>query len=328
MPPEETIADIASGRIYGSTEVALAVLEDIRRESSRDPRGFARFLLEYVPRYLAARPTSVALLNAMREFLSSYLEAARRGESPRDAVPNIVDSIISARIAAKSAIAEIGARRLKDGESVLMHSYSRTAMGIVKKAAEELGLKLSVYVTESRPIGEGLKAAEELARAVGGGRIKVKVIVDSAVRYFMKDVDRVIVGADAVAANGAVVNKVGTSVVALAAKEARVNFYVAAETYKFSFETLTGELVPQVVLSEASLVAPPKRMMGLVGKVVVKAPIFDVTPAEYIDAIITEKGVVAPQAIPLLIREIYGWPPRVPNVQGLLKEVERLADAR
>ncbi|HEU16726.1 MAG TPA: ribose 1,5-bisphosphate isomerase, partial [Nitrososphaeria archaeon] len=232
VPPEETIASIASGRIYGSTEVALAVLEDIRSEASRGPRGFAQFLLDYVPRYLAARPTSIALLNAVREFLSSYLGAVHSGRSPDEAVPGIIESIMSARMAAKSAIAEIGARRLKDGESVLMHSYSRTAMGIVRKAAEELGLRLSIYVTESRPIGEGLKAAEELAR-IGEG-VRVRVIVDSAVRYFMKDVDRVIVGADAVAANGAVVNKVGTSVVALAAKEARVNFYVAAETYKFS----------------------------------------------------------------------------------------------
>ncbi|MDP7981875.1 MAG: translation initiation factor eIF-2B [Conexivisphaera sp.] len=325
MPPEETIASIASGRIYGSTEVALAVLEDIRSEASRGPRGFAQFLLDYVPRYLAARPTSIALLNAVREFLSSYLGAVHSGRSPDEAVPGIIESIMSARMAAKSAIAEIGARRLKDGESVLMHSYSRTAMGIVRKAAEELGLRLSIYVTESRPIGEGLKAAEELAR-IGEG-VRVRVIVDSAVRYFMKDVDRVIVGADAVAANGAVVNKVGTSVVALAAKEARVNFYVAAETYKFSFETLTGELVPQVVLSDASLVAPPRRMVRLTGRAVVRAPVFDVTPAEYIDAIITERGVTAPQAIPLLIREIYGWPPRMPSIQRLLEEVRDLAGA-
>ncbi|MGC9116380.1 MAG: translation initiation factor eIF-2B [Conexivisphaera sp.] len=323
MPPDETIARIASGRIYGSTEVALAVLEDLRDEaSSRDARGFAHFLADYVPKYLAARPTSIALLNALREFLAQYLEEARRGNPPAEAVPRIVESIAAERRAAKAAIASVGARRLRDGESIMIHSYSRTVMGIIRRAAEDLGLRLTVYVTESRPIGEGLAAAEELSRL--GGGIRVRVLVDSAVRYFMKDVDRVIVGADAVAANGAVVNKVGTSVVALAAKEARVNFYVAAETYKFSFETITGELVPQVVLSEASLIAPVRRMAGLVGRAIVRAPIFDVTPAEYIDAIITEKGVTAPQAIPLLVRDVYGWPPRVPGVQELLEEVGRL----
>ncbi len=323
MPPEETIANIASGRIYGSTEVALAVLEDIRSEVSRGPRGFAQFLLDYVPRYLAARPTSIALLNAVREFLSSYLRAVRSGRSTDEVVPGIIESILSARMAAKSAIAEIGARRLKDGESVLMHSYSRTAMGIVRKAAEELGLRLSVYVTESRPIGEGLKAAEELAR-IGEG-VRVKVMVDSAVRYFMKDVDRVIVGADAVAANGAVVNKVGTSVVALAAKEARVNFYVAAETYKFSPKTLIGELVPIEFRDPVEVVG--REWLQEHPNVEVLNPVFDVTPAEYIDAIITERGITAPQAIPLLIREIYGWPPRVPSIHRLLEEVRDLAGA-
>ena len=299
------------------------MLEDIRSEVSRDPRGFAQFLLDYVPRYLAARPTSIALLNAVREFLSSYLRAVRSGRSPDEAVPGIIESILSARMAAKSAIAEIGARRLKDGESVLMHSYSRTAMGILRKAAEEFGLRLSIYVTESRPIGEGLKAAEELAR-IGEG-VRVKVMVDSAVRYFMKDVDRVIVGADAVAANGAVVNKIGTSVVALAAKEARVNFYVAAETYKFSPKTLIGELVPIEFRDPEEVVG--REWLQEHPNVEVLNPVFDVTPAEYIDAIITERGITAPQAIPLLIREIYGWPPRVPSIQRLLEEVKDLAGA-
>jgi len=325
VPPEDTIARIASGRIYGSTEVALAALEDIRAESSRGAREFAEFLREYIPRYLAARPTSIALLNALREFLGAYLESVRRGGTPGGDVPGIIDSIISARRAAKSSIAEIGARRLKEGESIMIHSYSRTVIGIIRRAVEEFGTGLTVYVTESRPIGEGLSAAEELSRL--GGRVRVRVIVDSAVRYFMKDVDRVIVGADAVAANGAVVNKIGTSVVALAAKEARVNFYVAAETYKFSFETITGELVPQVVLSEASLIAPPGRMARLMGRAIVRAPVFDVTPAEYIDAIITERGVTAPQAIPLLVRDVYGWPPHVPGIHSLLDEVRTLAGA-
>ncbi|MGC8556379.1 MAG: hypothetical protein ACP5NG_05200, partial [Conexivisphaera sp.] len=202
MPPDETIARIASGRIYGSTEVALAVLEDLRDEaSSRDARGFAHFLADYVPKYLAARPTSIALLNALREFLAQYLEEARRGNPPAEAVPRIVESIAAERRAAKAAIASVGARRLRDGESIMIHSYSRTVMGIIRRAAEDLGLRLTVYVTESRPIGEGLAAAEELSRL--GGGIRVRVLVDSAVRYFMKDVDRVIVGADAVAANGA-----------------------------------------------------------------------------------------------------------------------------
>ncbi|MFP3282916.1 MAG: hypothetical protein RXP97_02395, partial [Nitrososphaeria archaeon] len=110
--------------------------------------------------------------------------------------------------------------------------------------------------------------------------------------------------ADAVAANGAVVNKIGTSVVALAAKEARVNFYVAAETYKFSPKTIVGELVPIEFRDPAEVAG--KGWVADHPRIEVMNPAFDVTPAEYIDAIITERGVMSPYAAPLILLEEYG----------------------
>jgi ribose 1,5-bisphosphate isomerase len=116
--------------------------------------------------------------------------------------------------------------------------------------------------------------------------------------------DKAIVGADAVAANGAVVNKIGTSMVALAAHESRVLFFVAAETYKFSPETMLGRLVRieergvSEVISEREL----KRMP----KVNVRNPAFDVTPPDYIDLIITERGIIPPQAAIMVIQEEFG----------------------
>jgi len=131
------------------------------------------------------------------------------------------------------------------------------------------------------------------------------LIVDSAVRYFMNDVDKVIVGADAVAANGAVVNKIGTSTIALVAKEARTPLYVATETYKFDPETSIGELVT-IEERDSSEVAPKKGISDL-KTVTVRNPAFDITPPEYIDLIITEKGIIPPQAAISVIQQEFGW---------------------
>jgi ribose 1,5-bisphosphate isomerase len=120
----------------------------------------------------------------------------------------------------------------------------------------------------------------------------------------MKDVDKVVVGADAVAANGALVNKVGTSLMALAAKEARVEFLVAAETYKFSPETLTGGLV--WIEERAVEEVLPEAERGELASVRVRNPSFDVTPPDYVDAIITELGVIPPQAAFWVLQKVYG----------------------
>ncbi len=133
--------------------------------------------------------------------------------------------------------------------------------------------------------------------------IDVTLIVDSAVRYFINDVDCVVVGADTITANGALINKIGTSQIALAAKEARVPFMVAAETYKFSPKTLFGELVV-IEERDASEVAPEELLkLG----VKVRNPAFDVTPRDYIDVIITEIGAIPPEMAYIVITERLGY---------------------
>jgi ribose 1,5-bisphosphate isomerase len=289
-----------AGRIAREAAAALAGAADAF--SGRDAREF----LDYMERVAAfmreARPTAVSLPNAI-SFVMRRLRDARPADvdAGRAIVKAAAREFIEYSSRAVDAIGELGARRLRNGDVVMTHCHSSAAAAVLSEA-RRAGKINRVYVKETRPRLQGLTAA----RILGEAGLDVVLIPDSAVRYFMKDVDRVIVGADAVAANGAVVNKIGTSVVALAAKEARVNFYVAAETYKFSFETITGELVPQVVLSEASLIAPPGRMARLMGRAIVRAPVFDVTPAEYIDAIITERGVMSPYAAPLILLEEYG----------------------
>ena len=144
-----------------------------------------------------------------------------------------------------------------------------------------------------------------LGRTLNDAGIKTNYIVDSAVRSFINDIDLVIVGADAVTVNGAVVNKIGTSQVAHSAHEARVNVLVAAETYKFAPRTIIGEQI-QIEERAAGEVLPDEIARTL-PHVTVRNPAFDVTPAEYIDMIVTEQGAIPPQMAYVIIKEYLGW---------------------
>src|SRR5512138_304047 len=135
--------------------------------------------------------------------------------------------------------------------------------------------------------------------------IPTTLILDSAVRYFMKKVDTVVVGADAITVNGNLINKVGTSQLSLAAYEARVPFMVAAETYKFSPRTLLGELVVIEERDPAEVLSDEKRKQWPSLKV--RNPAFDITPHRYIDLICTEIGAIPPEMAFWVITEKLGW---------------------
>ncbi|MGZ4851278.1 MAG: translation initiation factor eIF-2B, partial [Candidatus Bathyarchaeia archaeon] len=159
------------------------------------------------------------------------------------------------------------------------------------------GKNFKVICTETRPAYQGRITANEL---VGLG-IETTFIVDSAARSFMGNVDVVIVGADAITSEGNVVNKIGSSSIAVLANEARVPFYVVSELLKFDPETLKGECErieqrnPAEVWSEAP------------SKLIVRNPAFDVTPNRYIHGLICEEGIIAPQSVVEIIRLRYPW---------------------
>ena len=118
-------------------------------------------------------------------------------------------------------------------------------------------------------------------------------IPDSAVRSVMKYVTKVFVGADTITSHGTLINKIGTSQVALAANEARVQVYVCSETYKFSPMTLFGDMVTIEERDHAEVIGNAKLEPG----VKIFNPVFDSTPSKYIDAIITEVGMIAPGSV-------------------------------
>jgi len=317
----ELCMKLRKGKILSSTEATLIVLDTIVRASKVCNEYFNDYLSEWLPKMLCSRPASQLLINSLRQFLHHYIVIARQ-KGVSQALSNVgriardIKDSINREI---NSIALVASKRIVNGDVILTHSYSKTLVEVFRRARND-GIKFSVYVTESRPIGEGLITASTLAKL----GIKTTLVIDSAVRYVMKRITKVFIGADAIATNGAVVNKIGTSMVALAAKEARVRVYVAASTRKFSFETIFGELVKDIILSNADILTSKEQLKGLNNKVRTEAPLYDVTPPEYIDAIITEVGLLAPQAIPILIKDMYGWPPKVTRIDELINEVRNL----
>jgi ribose 1,5-bisphosphate isomerase len=127
------------------------------------------------------------------------------------------------------------------------------------------------------------------------------MIVDSAARYFMNQVDLVIVGSDAITSEGNVVNKVGTSMIALAAHEARTPFYVVSELLKFDPATVYGDYER---IEERS---PAEIWKDAPGKLSIRNPAFDVTRRDYIHGIICEEGIVSPHSVMEVVRRRYSW---------------------
>jgi ribose 1,5-bisphosphate isomerase len=131
--------------------------------------------------------------------------------------------------------------------------------------------------------------------------VKTTFIVDSAARSFMNQADMIVVGADALTSEGNVVNKIGTSTIALLAQEARIPFYVVSELLKFDPETLWGdyEKIEERSQDEVWKDAPKK--------LIIRNPAFEVTKRDFIHGIICEEGVIPPHSIYEAVRRKYPW---------------------
>ncbi len=310
MFPQELVKlaeDIKAMRIRGAAQIGRAAAEGLTIAAinikADDPQAYMEQLEDAYRLLLATRPTAVSLPNALRYVIHRVKTAFKRGmdvDELRALTIRAADDFNKSSHEAVQRISDIGAKRIRNGDLIMTHCNSSVAISILKEAKRQ-GKEFRVIATETRPRFQGRLTAKALSE-VG---IPVTLIVDSAARYFMPKVDKVVVGADVVTANGAVVNKIGTSQIALAAKEARVRVFVGAETYKFSPSTVLGELVEIEERPPEEVV--PKGVLTKLKGVTIANPAFDVTPPDFIDIIITEKGIIPPQAAVLILMEEFGW---------------------
>jgi methylthioribose-1-phosphate isomerase len=255
-----------------------------------------------ISRHLAAtRPTARNLFGVIERMLK-VAEAGKDVTQIKKALVNEAIKIHAEAAEVDKKLSQLGAELIGDGFSILTHCNTGslatagygTALGVIKWAHEQ-GKNIKVFATETRPLLQGARlTAWELKRA----NIPFKLITDSTAGYFMRqdEISCVIVGADRIAGNGDTANKIGTYTLSVLAKEHSAPFYVAAPTTTIDSKLSAGDEIP---IEERS----PEEVTHIHGVrvatdgVEVLNPAFDVTPHQYITAIITEKGI---------IREPYG----------------------
>ena len=299
MNVEQTAASIKDMTIRGAGKIARAgasALSDFASDyKGNDRESFLSDLDRAKNTLLESRPTAVSLWNGVHATLRGVEDMKDVGEMTA-LIRSNAETFIENSNNAVRFIGEIGAKRIKDGDAIMTHCNSSAALSVIKTAFRQ-GKDIKVYATESRPWRQGILTVTELANE----GIDTTLMIDSAVRTVMKRVDAVFVGADTITSHGALINKVGTSQLALAAHEARVQFYVCSETYKFSPLTLFGD---RVTIEERDI-DEIVRGDDLPPSVKVFNPVFDSTPARYIDAIITELGMMSPGSVyDVMVRQL------------------------
>tara|TARA_B100002003_G_scaffold238074_1_gene255885 strand:- start:951 stop:1988 length:1038 start_codon:yes stop_codon:yes gene_type:complete len=250
-----------------------------------------------IGRYLAAtRPTARNLF----QVIERMLKVAESGKDAAHIKKALVTEAIKTHNESYEAdqnLSWLGAELVRDGFNILTHCNTGplatagygTALGVIKWAHEQ-GKNIKVLATETRPLCQGARLTTwELKRA----NIPFKLITDSMVGYFMCQgkISCIIVGADRIAGNGDTANKIGTYTLSVLAKEHCVPFYVAAPTTTIDPKLSTGDEIPieergpeEVTHIQGVRIAPED--------IEVLNPAFDVTPSQYITAIITEKGII------------------------------------
>lgn len=286
-----TAADIREMRVRGAGKIARAGASALVSfaESYKNPDldRFRSDIENAVDVLLSSRPTAVSLWNGVRSTVRD-VNGAESFQSARDSIIFNGAAFVKASEEAVRRIAKIGAKRICEGDVLMTHCNSTAAISVISEAVRQ-GKNIKVFATESRPWRQGILTVNDLHRA----GVDVTLIIDSAVRSVMSKVDRVFVGADTITSSGSLINKIGTSQVAMAASEANAEFNVCSETYKFSPKTMFGDTVTIEERNVDEVVRPGEIPDG----VRVFNPVFDSTPAKYIDNIITELGIMAPGSV-------------------------------
>jgi ribose 1,5-bisphosphate isomerase len=298
---ETTADDIAEMEVRGAATIARAAadaLEAQARESDADtPAAFREEMRTAARRLKNTRPTAVSLPNALRYVLKEM--DGRSVEDLRTSTMQATEEFRAQLDRAQDDLGAIGANRLRDGDTIMTHCHSTDALACVEAALED-GKDIEAVVKETRPRKQGHITAEQLRE----WDVPVTMVVDNAARRYLDEVDHVVVGADSIAADGSVINKIGTSLLAVSARERGVPIMVAAQTLKLHPDTLTGHTVEIEMRDETEVLSDAER--ADLGDVDVENPAFDVTPPRYVDAIVTERGQFPPESIVTLMRELYG----------------------
>lgn len=279
---------------------AYGIYLGAREYKKYDKKEFIENMNKVFDEMSRTRPTAVNLfwaIDRMKKLIDVNME--NDVEEIVELLEKEANIICDEDIEMCKSIGRYGNELIHDNDTILTHCNAGslatadygTALGVIR-AAHESGKNIKVFADETRPF---LQGARLTAYELNHDRIDVTLITDNMAGYFMNkgDIDCVVVGADRIASNGDVANKIGTYSVSVLAKENKIPFYVAAPTSTFDFSIKSGKEIPieqrnikEVTHIKGERIAPEG--------IRIQNPAFDVTPNYYITAIITEKGIVYP----------------------------------
>lgn len=258
---EAFVARIKALDIQGAQEIAVESLKFLRGYGKT--HGFGKKFFYAMKELESARPTAVVLHNC--------LELLRKEPSKQ----NIERLLVQIKNSTKRIALNAGF--IRSGDVVMTHCHSGVTMSVLRHAWKS-GKKISIIATETEPKHQGVRTARELAAL----EIPTILIADSAVSYFMPQVDYVLLGSDALRKEGNV-NKIGSLNIAISAREFRKPYYTVASTLKLDRRKKI----------EIEMRTPHEIYRDLKG-VKILNPAFDITPWKFVSRIVTEKGVMTP----------------------------------
>ncbi len=301
---EKTYQKIKSIEIQGATAVAEATLLELKKYGSAVPAKNKKEWMEQVKkaavRLRSARPTEALADNAVQSVLQAdHFKGLENMRQVRNQLERVVVDFLSLISQGKEDISGFGQEVLVGKKKIFTHCHSSTVVGILVQG-KKAGLDFEVFNTETRPLFQGQVTAEKLIKA----DIPTTMVTDSAAGFFISkasgddyQMDLFLIGADAILADGSVVNKIGSYGMALAAREAGVPLYVAASLLKFhpSSQIEIERRSPEEIWNR-----PPK---GL--KIINYA--FDRVPADMLTGYITDQGIIKPDELGEKIEKHCPW---------------------
>ena len=301
---QDVITAIREMAIRGAPAIGVAAAMGLALGSqtikTKNYETFKKRFLEMAGQMKLARPTAANLRWAVEKMIRIVeIMNHNTAEEIKGALKKESQIILERDIEINQKIGQNGLQLIPDKATILTHCNAGalatggygTALGVIR-AAHEAGKDIRVFVDETRPLLQGIRlTAFELIEE----HIPVTVIVDSAAGYLLrkKTIDLVITGADRIASNGDMANKIGSYQLAVLAKENHIPFYVAAPLSTFDLTLEEGDQIPIEERDPKEVVTLAGQKLGPEGLSAFN-PAFDITPAGYISAIITEQRVLRP----------------------------------
>jgi len=273
-----TVEQIKSVKVQGAKQIATYSLRFLRGFCKRNGFGLK---FEVAAKVLEdARPTAVVLHNCIEIIKKKRTLAS-------------IDGLLKRMDSMTDDIARNGSRLLGDGYTIMTHCHSGEALSTIKRAWKD-GKRIAVIATETEPLEQGVRTVKELAAL----KIPVTLITDSAVGFFMPEVDCVVVGADAIRSEPGFgfVNKTGTMNLALEARERRKPLYVVGDTLKLDRRK-------KLYIEERPASEVYRKLLdaGELKGVKIRNPAFELVPARLVTKFVTEKGVISPVGMKRLL---------------------------